>query len=76
MHRLVVPSSTPLVLAVVITYASTYPKAGPDPATVEQPAATDVRVADDRIRLTGPRQADGSMSMEDGWSAIRATLAE
>ena len=47
MHRLVVPSSTPLVLAVVIMYASTYPKAGPDPATVEQPAATHVRVADD-----------------------------
>ena len=47
MHRLVLHSRTPLALAVVILYASTYPKAGPDPATVEQPAATHVRVADD-----------------------------
>jgi len=47
MHRLVLALRTPLALAVVIMYASTYPAAGPDPATVEQPAATHVRVADD-----------------------------
>ena len=47
MRRLVLPSRTPLALALVIMYASTYPAAGPDPATVEQAAATHVRVADD-----------------------------
>jgi D-alanyl-D-alanine carboxypeptidase len=47
MHRLVPASRTPLALAVLIMYASTYPAARPDPATVEQPAATHVRVADD-----------------------------
>ena len=48
MHRLVPPSRTLLVLAVVIIYASTYAGAGTNAATpVEQPAAAHVRVADD-----------------------------
>jgi hypothetical protein len=48
MHRPVLPSRTPLALAVVIIYASTYAAAGPNAATpVEQPATTHVRVADD-----------------------------
>jgi CubicO group peptidase (beta-lactamase class C family) len=69
MHRLVVPSSTPLVLAVVIMYASTYPKAGPDPATVEQPAATHVRVADDPEVLGAERLFSAWM---DGQIAYRS----
>ena len=68
MHRLVVPSRIPLVLAVVIMYASTYPKAGPDPATVEQPAATHVRVADDPEVLGAERLFSAWM---DGQIAYR-----